>query len=87
MSLKASPTSRSEKSWPQAVKNLHVKSEKGYPISGLCELLGVSKRAYFKRYGGVVLKKAAREPFRLGVHSLSKREGSGDGWNEAMAYV
>lgn len=45
--------------------NLHAKDPKRYEVQVLCELFGVSKRAYYKHDESKVLTRAAREVFAL----------------------
>ena len=45
--------------------NLHAKDPKRYEVQLLCELLGVSKQAYYKHDESNVLARVARESFVL----------------------
>jgi transposase InsO family protein len=47
------------------VKNLHARDAKRYHVNVLCELLGVSKQAYYKHDENADLARAAQEEFAL----------------------
>lgn len=47
------------------MRDLHARDARRYPVSVLCELLGVSKQAYYKRDENAELAKAAQEEFAL----------------------
>ena len=50
-----------KKSWHQVVKRLYTTTP-NYSISGLCNLFGVSKQAYYK-YKGDFMFRLAKEPY------------------------
>lgn len=45
--------------------NLHAHNPSGYPIVGMCRLLGVSKQAYHKQKGDTAARRQALESFAL----------------------
>lgn len=59
--------------------DLHAESAKDNPISELCELVGVSKQAYYQYDEDIAIAKAAREEFALQYIKDIRKEDPGLG--------
>ena len=61
------------------MSNLHARDERGYPVSSLCGLLGVSKQAYYKRDETIAMRHSVSEDMIVDYVTDVRRSDPGIG--------
>lgn len=69
-----------KKSWGQAVRDLHAKSKRDYPVKALCILFGKTKQAYYKYNEDQIAARIAQESFVINfIKEIREKKDHGIG--------